>query len=194
MVKNSLFIVLILAVACSDPKDLSKEELLAYLEEEGNGLVKHASNGEMISSLRYKPSSLIALADLSNTDDQDSILAYYDQFLYLLLSFSYKETDLGSHPYLLPGEKVRYYLGQEVAKDISLRVGGIELDLADHIHVNMYGSTSSSDVLLVYKKGTVELGNLEFTIANGPLNMGKGHFEIKKHDIVSIPRLKLESS
>ena len=79
--------------ACTHPKELSKEDLLKYINESKNGLVKEQEINGVKINLAYRPSSLLVQQELETGQKKDSLLLpqlqkKYGTQYYFMLSYS----------------------------------------------------------------------------------------------------------
>lgn len=196
MLRIKFLILLILGIcsACSEPKSLSKNELIRYLNNEKNGLHLSKNVGELSIQIQYQPSDLIAYPDLVSSINPDSISAYYNKYVYFKVSFSYDGHDFNNAAVVQNQPDLLSYLVSGISADVKLFAGRKELDLIDFMHVNTFSSTPSSDVLLVFENKVKNADKLVLKLDQGPMNIGGFPFVFHANDINSIPKLKFSIS
>ncbi len=193
MVRTSLIIFLLFSLACSSEESLTKNELISYLEDVDHGLIQFQNQGNLKCTLRYRPSNLMAFNDMVTSTNTDSILNHYNQYIYLLISYDINKGGINTRADLASKQHIDDYLTKDFISKVSLRSGKSELRLLDHISVNMFGYTSSSEIMLVFERSEADDNDLKFVIEEGPLSFERWNFEIRSKDIRSVPELKLES-
>jgi hypothetical protein len=174
------------------PTRLDEQALMAFVQNEENGLVKKETYGTFTLSAYYKPTDLIVKQQLlKNTQREiDSLKNAYAQYAYFVLSLEKDGKDLESSFALNAGtfaEKI-LYLTSAFPENIRLMAGNEQYTLEDYLYTRSYGS-GPSQFLLVFKR-PVE-NSLTLTVKGYDLGFGQVDFAFAQADINNIPPLKL---
>jgi hypothetical protein len=197
---NNLFCLLIFFLftltACRQTVH-SEEELLQYIQDPENGLIKVMQEGDVEAQVYYKPSILLAMQELKtrNYVDREKVEAEYDKNLCFMLSLSKNDQELEAFYYVTGNnfeEKVR-----ELAFGMSQYVHietdkGTTIALQDYIYPRMYGGSGKSTMMLIFEKEKFS-GLKKFSLVlNDPgIGIGREKFVFEMRDIEKVPDLKL---
>lgn len=186
-----LVLSLMLQFGCK-PARLEEQALMAYMQEEENGLVKKATYGAFVISAYYKPTDLIVKQQLQKNTlrEIDSLRSAYKQYMYFILAIEKDGKDLETSFALNASsfaEKI-LYLTSAFPENIRLMAGSQQQTLEDYLYTRSYGS-GPSQFLLVFKRPAENTFTL--TVKGHELGFGQVDFTFAKADINNIPPLKL---
>ena len=185
-------------VSCSK-ETLNEKELYTYLKDEGNGLIHKWEKEPFGISVMYKPSSLLAKRELEKETDLQKIKEItdrYNQYLYFVLNYSYKDEGL------LNAYANKRSIYAELVNVMSFgmkeKVGVItdnkqKLPLVDFIHNRHYGMGGGSTILLVFNRDDVlnsTKDRFKITLKDIGVGIGNISFDIEKEKIEYCPTLK----
>lgn len=179
--------------ACSFKYEANKDELIRYLNNGGNGLVKTVVSGTTKYTVSYKPNELI-FNKSSRAGESDALDGNYSQSIYFVLSVNKDGKDLLSFNSSDYDETLKI-LSFGLTKYITLKEDNTErvFGLSDFIYPRMYGSNNATNILLCfYNEGLKDSGNLTLYVndfVNG--NPQQLKFIFKRADINKVPDLKI---
>ncbi|MBX2900360.1 MAG: hypothetical protein KF775_11960 [Cyclobacteriaceae bacterium] len=163
--------------------ELSKPELIAYLENEENGLTKSISKGKYLVQVSYRPFDLIWY----NEADDLNTNSHYDYFILRISHDNKNPTNelAGSDDYL----KANLYLNQ-LFEDVRLVTESDTLRPIESLASPMYGMTPQASVLLAFDTDLrKQRGTIHFIFKDSQLKTGRSEFEFKANDFKDIPTL-----
>lgn len=192
----SFLLLFVLQLSSCDVDSLPKEELIAYLMDEDNGLIKTEEQGDFKISLTYRPSDLVAEQELlitNNLDQRDSIRQHYKQYLYFVLAFSHDDKEIETR---YAGNATKYnqvvkYLQSGIGSDVSMTIDGKQEELLDFIFTQTFGNAKSSKVLLVFPNKLNLDEQIKIKVNTNLLGLGIHYFFFESDDLMNTPQLKL---
>lgn len=178
-----LIILSLIHLTGCQKSELSKPELIAYLDNEENGLTKSISKGNYLIQTSYRPFDLIWYdeADDLNTNSR------YDYFILRISHDNKNPTNAlaGSDDYL----KANQYLNQ-LFEDVRLVTETDTLRPIESLASPMYGMTPQASVLLAFDTDlSKQEGDIRFIFKDSQLKTGRSEFEFKSKDFRNIPTL-----
>ena len=157
---NCRTILTALAVALiSCQGDLTRKQLLDYTTDVKNGLCKKQEKLGTQLEVIYRPSQLMAEAQIRNeelSDRQiDSIRATFKEIDYFLLRISRNSREI-ENSYSGDSrnfQRINNYLSFEIGGDIYLVQSRDTLRVTDFVRTQTFGASPSTDILLAFKPG-----------------------------------------
>lgn len=201
---NSFYILLFFSIsllACKS--ELNHEELIEYVNEEDNGLIKTKQLGKTIVELVYKPSDLLIQQDLSNKENStqeeiEKIKSNYNNSLYFTLNLSVdgQELEVGGLQSKEKFAKRVELLSFGMRDRIQIKTSKNDsVSLLDYAYPRMYGVTGKSTMLLVFDRSQATDGEWFDVIVNGyDLGVGINKFRFNTKDIEEVPQLDFNRS
>ena len=191
---------MLLVFSCK--KEMTADELMAYVKDPSNGLVKEQQINNIDFKLSYWPSSLVAWQDYKNGREKgDSLwqarLKQYGEHHYLKLEIS-----TGGHEVLssiLP-DRERY---SQMVNKLMFGMGGYAylmecpsdtLMYVDSYTPRFYGVSPATQVTLIYENRGEAENNLRLELNDLGLVTGALRFEFEERDLKSIPGINLEAT
>ncbi len=189
--------ILLLFTSCDHPEWQPQEELIHYLKDPKNEVVKLVSNEQLTSSLRYQPVDLIKWQFLEGKKDslaswqEASQYEQYHYFLYRITSMSGKDpltSNLGASHDLNTSISTLSFRMAEYAKMITM--SGDTLPLVDSYFPRYFGHSKTVEMLLVFKANDKESTD-EFSVIIDDFGMQTGDqsFNFQPEAIQRIPKL-----
>ncbi|HNP19914.1 MAG TPA: hypothetical protein PKL31_15860 [Fulvivirga sp.] len=181
MRKISIILIPYLFLISCDLKPVTLAELKDYVQNPNNGLTQSIQLGQVELSVQYKPSELMAAVDIirSKALASDSIIQYYKQFTYLLISIGSDNVYVDA----ILNQKI-----QDFTSKIDQSVNFNNQSLIDYHVIDNYAIAGSTDILLVYNY-IKEKENLELDIDTSVLGYGVQSFIFFGKQIENIPPL-----
>jgi hypothetical protein len=162
-----------------------KNELIAYVNDEGNGLQKVQQMGEMKIVLTYRPWQMMAMTSTVTAPKNKTL---FDHQLFFVLSLSAKNKEL-----LRQLEFNKY---SELVQVLTFRMReyidiipdeGKPVEPLDCIFQQTYGIGSANNLLMVFnREELLNAQKLKFRIKEFGLQTGDLDFELKTEDIKNI--------
>lgn len=157
--------------------------MIAYLENEENGLTKSISKGKYLVQTSYRPFDLIWYEE----DLDANTSSRYDYFILRISHDNKNPTNelAGSDDYL----KANQYLNQ-LFEDVRLVTDSDTLRPIETLASPMYGMTPQASVLLAFDTDLrKQQGSIHFIFKDSQLKTGRSEFEFKANDFKNIPTL-----
>lgn len=201
MNKVFIFILLLFAGLTSCSGKVSQEELLAYLNDENNGVKVSKEVGDVQVALAYKPSDLLIEQELKNKPDItdaeiEKIKANYQKGLYFTLSMSkggqeLEVSALGDQSQFAKRiERLSFGMRELVSLQTS---DNQKVSLLDHVYSRMYGMTGKSTMLLIFDRAeATQAAGFTVTLNGYDLGIGVNTFRFTTKDIHNVPQLALD--
>jgi len=193
MLKYLFLIVLFFCLSACQSR-VSKQELIAYLQESSHELSQEYKQAQIALTVTYRPHELVAYTELKGVEakqQRDSILRQYQDYIYFTLSLSNnKQTIFTGNTAQAFHENLRK-LAFRMGDYVSLRCDEKILAFVDAYLPRTFGMGESTDILLVFsnkdKQGT---GDYRLHIQDISLNLLPHTFTFRQKDIQNIPSLK----
>lgn len=178
--------------------ELPEAGLYEFLKDQSNDLVHKKTIEPFGVSLMYKPSELLASQEITTQSSQlqiDSIEAKYEQYIYFVLNYTYREGDLLM---AFRGNQGKYAgLVNQLSFGLRDKVSIITdksktIKLADAVFSRHYGLGAGSQVLLAFNRKEIfqqSTENFKVKIKDIGIGIGQVSFEINKEDIENCPKL-----
>jgi hypothetical protein len=198
--KRITILLALATIACS-PGKVNKAELVEYIQNADNGLIKKISQGEIDLEMIYRPSALVVeqqIAGEQYSEAQiDSIRINFDQYDYFVLKISSSGEEI-SNRYAgddLAFAKAIEHLSFGIGKDLRMQVGDKKIYVRDFIHARSFGSGNANTLLLAFESNLKQRDE-DFTIEfeDSFFKTGTSRFNFRIADLKALPSLNLISS
>ena len=191
-------LILLFLVNCA-PRELSHDELLAYLADPAHGLVKEEVTGDLKVTLRYRPTDLLVEQEAGERPTRqmvDSLRKKYSGKYYFTLGFSVNDRE-ALHT---TGNYGRY---SELLQTLSFRLGeyvrltspaGDTTELLDYVMDRTFGFASSTNLLMVFDAAEVspEADFIQIHINEFGFHSGNHIFRFDTDDLMKCPQLTFD--
>lgn len=183
-----------LTFSCNEsvPVVNSPEELHAFVNDPTNGLKKEKEIGSVELTLSSRPNDLVVQQFLrgDKSANIDSLRNRLNQYLYFVLDISNEGKDVlssqrGSASYMETLSNISFNL----RKYIYLKSGKSESELIDFNFPRLYGMSTSTSVLLVFKAQEIKEEEFEIVVDDLGLGIGRQRFQFDQKDIKNTPKL-----
>jgi len=190
-------IIFLIVFSFSCKRNYTREDLIIYVNDPDNGLIKETSINDLRVSIIYKPTDLISLQEIGNKKiNEDSLKVFnkkYNNYLFFVLSFSKDNKDLLGT--MQNGKDNFNKLLLSLSFNINEYVSAFtddkqELELIDFNYPRSFGMTNSTDILLVYKKPLAKDSNIKFII-NAAISSSVIKFEFNAKNINNCPHINI---
>jgi hypothetical protein len=192
LVALSTGLISFICTRASEKKCLAKAELLDYIADNKNGLIKSDSSTSVHYSLCYRPAELITQSKSLVFDEQNLVKGDTLEFIHFILKASYKNNDLLVNP------NVPYDYGQ-VLNNLSFGLQKFiyavidkkdTISLSESIYARNYGMTKASSALLSFKPPS-RFENCEIKVRDFVFGTNQQiSFRFKSNDFKNCPVLK----
>jgi hypothetical protein len=191
-----LFFVACATVACT-PSHLSKEELVAFIGDEENGVKQSVTLGKTQVDVLYRPTDLWVAQELDGEMPQaariDSLRKKYDRYYYFILSLSRDDKE-ALH-------QVQEGFGQysELVQTMSFRMpeyvtlttaGQDTIPVGDFMLNRTYGMSKATELLFVFSREKAANQEwVQFNLNEFGLGIGNQRFRFRRSDLERVPAL-----
>ncbi len=191
------FLLIALLIGCK-PKSFSTEkELIAYIQDEENGLKVTNDVGDYKVAVTYRPTDLLIKQEVGEKPAKEAIekaRKKYQNYYYFILSLSKsgKEALDQSQGFGQYSEMVQQ-LSFRVPEFVNMTTSASDtIPVADFILNRTYGLSSSTDVLVVFnKEKTIDQKWVQFNLNEFGMNLGNSRMRFKVKDLEGCPKLTL---
>lgn len=202
MKKLLCIIGLCLIYSCGTNSFDTREELIDYIKDQDHGYKFNKSVNGYQFSLLYKPTDLLIMQELSpelseakRVEEIKELREKYSKNMYFSLSISKKGEEVLS---AAPTNRMEFSsMVKQLAFDMNEKVHLFSeqkdtLQMLDYIYPRMYGTSTSTDMLIIYPRDEVFLGgeNFYITIEDIGLYTGEIKFKLPAKNIIHEPKLK----
>lgn len=189
-------VIVFLETSCSK-REVTKEELVAFIQDEDNGLRKQNTANEILTEVTYRPTDLwvdleVGKAQVTN-QKLDSLRRNYQDYYYFILNLS-KDNKEALHN--APGSMGEY---SELVQTLSFRMSEYvtlttskqdTIPVGDFILDRTYGLSTSSAVLFVFANEKAKDADwVQFNLNEFGLRTGNQRFRFNTKDIQETPQL-----
>lgn len=193
--------LILCTIACTS-SSLTKDELMAYIADEDNGLRKSATVGNTEVQVQYWPTDMCLAQELQGSADAskhlDSLRRHYNRYCYFVLGLGKDnrealhqgDVDFKSYSDLLQTlsfSMADYVIVTTPARD-TIPVGDFTLS-------RTYGVGSATELLFAFsreKMGGQEW--IQFNLNEFGLGIGNQRFRFRTRDFEEVPPLELTNS
>lgn len=196
---SRLFIALMLTVLVSSclyrTRYVSKEELVQYVLNPENGLVKTEQQNGFDVHVLYRPNDLVAeqLAVAGTQAEWDSLSHALASYHYFIVKLSKDNKELETHAASSPElhMKLIEHLNGGIVQDFIAIAGKDTLEVDQVVYTPFFGSANQTSFMLVFNsdKHRPSAINLIYTDSF----FGLGRFEFEYNNLSRIPRFTLNS-
>lgn len=190
-----LFIALILTALVSScfyrTRHVSKEELVQYILDPENGLIKSEQRNGFEVQVLYRPNDLITeqMTVAGTQLEWDSLSQALASYYYFIVKLSKDNKELETHAASSPDIHLKLieHLNGGIAQDFLAIAGNDTLEVDQVVYTPFFGSANQTSFMLVFnsikeKSSTI---NLIYTDSF----FGLGRFEFEFNELNRIPRL-----
>lgn len=183
--------------SCSS--SVSEQDLVDYMLDPSNGLLRSVKEGDLTMEVIYKPTDLVVAQMVKgenfNEMQIDSVrksLQSYDYFLVRLARSGVEVSRAFSKDPASYSNAIDY-LSIEFGNNVKLINAADTVLVEDFIHTNMLGRTST-DVLVVFKDANLKKHEeFSFLYNDKFFGLGVAEFYFKTNNIKSIPQLDFKT-
>lgn len=183
------FLVVCCLVACNTKSFKTKKELMSFISDESNGLLKEVEWNGVSSVVYYKPTDVMVKETVGNETDSSSVKKWrmhYEQYCYFVLSISNN-----GHDALYAGSVNQQQFNENI-QSLAFHVSdwltcvtstGDSIPIIDYYFPRMHGLTGTCQILVVYPRKRLLSGDwVKFKMKEFGLHTGnqKFTFETKK--------------
>ncbi|MEI9920514.1 MAG: hypothetical protein WDO14_17235 [Bacteroidota bacterium] len=190
--RHSFLFIVILLAGCSGTRWTDENGLVAYVQDEDNGLRKSEETDGFRITATYRPSDFIARQQMLGTtmEEYDSLLKLYSKYSYFIVDISKQGKDLETAFVMERSDFASQisYLASRFSEKISVRIDDEVKPVSDFIYERSYGMTKSE--FLVAFDGINE-SDFHLVIDGSELGFGEVSFPFEKNQIKSIPKLRI---
>lgn len=191
-----LFFFLLMGVVGCKPKTFSTEKaLIAYIQDEENGLKKTTEVGDYKITVTYRPTDLLVKQEVGENPAKEAIdkaRRKYQNYYYFILSLSKsgKEALDQSQGFGQYSEMVQK-LSFRVPEFVNMTTSASDtIPVADFILNRTYGLGSSTDVLIVFNKEKAKgQAWVQINLNEFGMNLGNNRTRFKVLDLGECPQL-----
>ncbi len=195
--KVSPFFLIVLLIGC-EPKTFSTEkELIAYIQDESNGLKVINDVGDYKVAVIYRPTDLLVKQEVGEKPAKEAIekaRKKYQNYYYFILSLSKsgKEALDQSQGFGQYSEMVQR-LSFRVPEFVNMTTSASDtIPVADFILNRTYGLSSSTDVLVVFnKEKAIDQKWVQFNLNEFGMGLGNSRMRFKVKDLEGCPKVTL---
>ncbi|GAB1445662.1 hypothetical protein MASR2M41_13760 [Flammeovirgaceae bacterium] len=197
-VRNTLpfFLFVIIFSTCDSPREVSKEELIAYTLDEDNGLIQTINAGQYQLDLVYHPTDLMVLQELGesipDTSRINQLRTKYSGHHYFLLQISKNGSEIlnlenGQDEYSQLLQTLAFHMPQYV----TTVQGSDTTSLSDFMLDRTYGMANSTNLLLVFESNEEPVNEeILIQISEFGLGIGSVQFRFNADDLEKAPKVK----
>lgn len=191
--------MLLLLASCGESID-TPEEMLPWLSDPGNGLVRERGGNPVRWKVKYLPNDYLAWRYLQSLESydraaRDSAVRSYANTICFLLTVTPGETGRGDVMTQGVGsfedfQSRAMQLNFDVKDHVTLRYGGIETPAVISTMENTYGLSEARDIMVIFARDTARWSNadtLDVVLDDRIFNSGIHHFAFLAEDIRNIP-------
>jgi hypothetical protein len=196
----SLMASICINVACSKKEVETPQELMQYVANPENGLVKVTTEGDVTIEVFYRPHDIILQQRLDGVKVSqqriDSIKTDILEYAYFAMKLKKADRSIvNAYANSDNFELASNYVSFQIGKDIRLIVDSDTIPVFDFISSQSFEASNSTDVLFVFKKNIIDInGSCVFQFDDNFFGSGLNRFEFNIADIKSIPSLSNKSN
>jgi hypothetical protein len=193
--KLFLLLLVVSVIGCKPKTFSSENELVAYIQDEENGLKKTNEIGDYKVTVTYRPTDLFVNQEVGEKPTKEAIEKAnkkYQNYYYFILSLSRsgKEALDQSQGFGQYSEMVQK-LSFRVPEFVNMTTSASDtIPVADFILNRTYGLGSSTDILVVFNKEKAkEQTWVQFNLNEFGMNLGNNRTRFKVNDLDNCPHL-----
>ncbi|MCZ8072425.1 MAG: hypothetical protein O9311_18935 [Cytophagales bacterium] len=184
-------------ISCRSKTVPSEKELVAYVNDEGNGLKKKIKAGDTDVTVTYRPTDLLVAQELRSSERADTIKVNnlrkkYRGYYYFVLGLSKNDKEalhqtdgFGQYSELVQTLSFRMgdYVTLTTAASDTIPVGDFILD-------RTYGLSSSTNILFAFNRQKA-IGKewVQFNLNELGMGLGNLRLRFRSRDIVNVPSI-----
>lgn len=192
-----IFVLLALFLLACSSKELSRDELIEFVSDADNGILKHANSNGYDIELQYQPIDLLFADELDSkrTDfvqKRDSLKNAYRNFYYFKLSISKGQQSIERYFAASP-DKYKLliaHLTSTIGADFRLTCGNNTMPVFDIVYTPFYGTSQTTNVMLVFEGSCQIKEGIKVLYQDSFFGCGLVEFNFDGDALSSIPSLK----
>ncbi|TXH25343.1 MAG: hypothetical protein E6Q96_09215 [Cyclobacteriaceae bacterium] len=177
---------------------MNEGELLTYLRNPDNGLKKDVMMNGVQMSVMYRPADFLVAQEMAaGVADKTKLKQKYGANNYFLMSLSAEGKEA------IQAATMPHYQYSELLQTVSYRLGEFihmttskrdTIPLQDFAYASTFGMGTSNDVLLAFKKDTVNNPEwIQINVGEFGLGLGRQTLRFNQDDIDALPKLKMNN-
>lgn len=190
-----LFIALIFTALVSScfyrTRHVSKEELIQYILDPENGLIKTEKRNGFDIQVLYRPNDLIVEQMVVTTSqvEWDSLSHALATYHYFIVKLSKDNRELETHAASSPDLHLKLieHLNGGIAQDFMAIAGKDTIEVHQVVYTPFFGSANQTSFLLVFNIHESKPSAINLIYSDS--FFGLGRFEFEYNDLSRIPRL-----
>ncbi len=185
--------VLVTLISCR-PQTLTEAELMAFLNDERNGLKKSEEIGGVTATVTYRPTSLLIWQTVGDVTDSVALREAherYGKYCYFTLSFSMqaREALVPSHPRYAEMVNILSFRMHDYLRMTTSAKDTVEM--ADFAFNRTFGMAGSTDLLLVFPREALASRKwVQLNLGEVGFGLGNQSFRFLTDDIVTCPEVE----
>lgn len=184
--------------SCKPPSQVTEQELIAYVQDAENGLLKTKEQNGYKITVYYKPTDLIINQYAENGTIEkaklDTLKKQFENYAYFILSL---QKDNSNALYNMEQgfgafSETLQTLAFRLNRYVQLTTANMDtIPVADFVYPRLYGASPSTDILFVFsKKKFSKTDWVQFNLKEFGLGVGRKNFRFSTQDIRKTPSLK----
>jgi hypothetical protein len=190
--------LLILLITSCNPTLVTEQQLIAYIQDEDNGLIKTKEQNGYKLTVYYKPTDFVINQYTENgvieKPKLDTLKKQFKNYAYFVLSLQKDKSNAlynmeqGYDAFSETLQTLAFRMDQYVQLTTS---NSDTIPVADFIYPRLYGASPSTDILFVFNNTQFSKNDwVQFNVKEFGLGVGRKNFRFKTSDIQQIPTLK----
>lgn len=187
-------ILLVVVAACGRPKDITRDELIEYLNRSAySQSVEQA--GVRVTAF-YKPTDLLVVREIEGAPitpaSIDQLRSKYDPYFYFKLSFTRNGEEVlsASGMHATNYSELLNTLSFRMKEYLTITTEGDTADIADYTLERTFGLANSTDLLIAVEKESIaDDGWIQINIAEFGLGLGRQALRFDVTALNSVPKL-----
>ncbi|MBT1686913.1 hypothetical protein [Dawidia soli] len=176
---------------------MSKDELIAFVGDEENGVRQSVTIGRTEVNIQYRPTDLWVAQELDGETPRkaqiDSLRKKYDRYYYFILSFSQDKKEAlhqvqeGFGQYSELVQVLSFHMPEYVTLTTSAQD---TIPVGDFMLNRTYGMSSATEVLFVFsREKATDQEWVQFNLNEFGMGIGNQRFRFKRSDLENVPAL-----
>ncbi len=190
----SLILSCFLFLGCKH--SVNEDQLIQYIADTDNGLVKTSNIGNIKTEIKYRPTDQMVWQELRNNEKiSDSLLEakrkLYNKYYYFIMNISEGEKDFlhgGSNSFGQFSDNLTK-LSFRMQEFTWMKADNDTIYLADFQFPRLYGMIGTTQVLLAFERPEKEVEKLEIVLDDFGIGVGKQNFKFETNSMKEIPAL-----
>ncbi len=193
-----LGLLLLIITSCNPPFHITEQELITYIQDADNGLLKTREQNGYKLTVYYKPTDLVIAQYAENGSIEKAVLdtlkKQYKNYAYFILSLQKDKTNA------LYNMQQGYGAFSETLQTLAFRMDSYvqlttankdTIPVADFIYPRLYGASPSTDILFVFNNEQfTDTDWVQFNLKEFGLGVGRKNFRFNTKDLHQTPSIK----